>query len=83
MMLATKNLFVIMLICNHLILAEEDHQGKFTYQKKLLDKMIQMEIKMEQMEKEMKATKENIFGIMEGHTGVVENKTAELDLIKG
>lgn len=81
-MLAERFLFVFGALFT-VLSADDGETDKFTYDRKLLDKMIRLEIKMERMENEMKATEENVRLFTQNHTKWLENKTVELQLLEG
>ncbi|WAR21958.1 FGFR3-like protein [Mya arenaria] len=56
---------------------------KFSYESKLLEKVIRMEIKMSQLEQVLVQTGNKFENLLMNVTVTLENKTAELDVLKG
>ncbi|XP_045203940.2 complement C1q-like protein 3 isoform X1 [Mercenaria mercenaria] len=79
----TKYYFIFVLVESLIFnwcFAEEP--DKFSYESKLLDKVIRLELKVEGMEKEMKKTHANTVSVLENVNRVLDNKTAELKLLE-
>ncbi|XP_052803815.1 complement C1q-like protein 4 [Mya arenaria] len=72
--------FIFVFLCS-VALADEP-EDKFSYESKLLEKVIRMEIKMSQLEQGLEQTGARFDNLLKNVTMTLENKTAELDVLK-
>lgn len=74
--------YVVTMIAVLPALSLERESEKYTYDAKLLEKMIRMELKVEKMEKDIKETQSNVVTVLGQVSKVLENKTEELKLLQ-
>jgi hypothetical protein len=79
-MATTKTLFVVyMLLFGRL---SADDGDRYSYDSKLLEKVIRLELKVEEMQKKLEASQERMESFITDQTTIFKNKTDEVE-IKG
>ncbi|WAR21957.1 hypothetical protein MAR_016009 [Mya arenaria] len=72
--------FIFVFLCP--VAYADQPDDKFSYESKLLEKVIRMEIKMSQLEQVLVQTGNKFENLLMNVTVTLENKTAELDVLK-
>ena len=71
--------FCMLFICR--LSAEND--DRYSYDSKLLDKLIRLEVKVEEMEKKLEISQTKMETFITDQTKIIENKTAEMEVVRG
>ncbi|XP_052806277.1 complement C1q-like protein 4 [Mya arenaria] len=72
--------FIFVFLCS--VACADEPEDKFSYESKLLEKVIRMEIKMSQIEQVQVQTRTMFDNLLTNVTMTLENRTAELDVLK-